>query len=404
MNYLIKSTVISLFLLTLVFCKNDDTPVSSTVSNAAGSAEISIQVVGQGVGEARLIASYGEQNYKIDTTLIDAQGKFEFRKSGGYPKGAYYVMLPTRSYFQIILDEDQKFSLKTNASDPTMTMEVSGSKDNELLYESLKHERSLQPQFNELVQKLTGLTPTSPEYTALKLREKELVEIRKAHLQELYKKSPNSLFTSFKKAGQNPDLKEVYKPDGTLDFENQVVFYRKEFWDDVDFTDERLIRTPVIFNKLKRYINELTVQSPDSIKVSTKELMDKVPENSEYFKFFTNWIALNYEPTKTTLMDSEAIYVFMVQNYINHDKAFWADSAQVFGLQQRAHEMAASLVGLKAPNVTANDPNGRSQSIYEIKSPYVIVYLYNPTCEHCIEETPKLVNFYRQWKPRGLEV
>ena len=403
MNYKVYPFLLFISVVLFTFCGNENGSTSAKTGNS-GPAKLTFQVVGQGPGQASLIASYADQNYKIDTANIDNNGSFIFSRGEGYPAGSYYVMLPSRTYFQILLDQDQEFSMKAELADPTNTMEVSGNLDNELLYENLRYEQSIQPKFNTLVQQLVGLSPTSSEFTALKLEEKKLVEERKDHLNKLFAKSPNSLFTLFKKAGQNPDLKEVYLSDGSLDFQTQVFFYRKEFWNDVDFTDERLIRTPVIFNKLKRYISELTVQQPDSIKISTKELMDKVPPGSEYFKFFTNWIALHFEPTKTTLMDSEAIYVFMVQNYITHEKAFWADSAQVFGLQQRAHEMAASLVGLKGPDVTANDPSGQSQSIYDIKDPYIVVYLYNPTCDHCIEETPKLVDFYKEWKPKGLEV
>jgi len=393
--------IIALFLLS--FCNNESTSTSVSTSNN-GSAKIQVQVIGQNGGQAGLIATYADQNYRIDTASIDHEGRFTFTKSDGYPSGAYYVMLPNRKYFQILLDKGQKFSMTTQLTNLTGSMAISGNKDNELLFENLRFEQEMQPHFNEIAQRLPGLSASSSEYMDLKNRENELVNQRKNHLNKLYDSSPNGFFTMFKKAGQNPDLKEVYLSDGSVDFQKQLTYYRQEFWDNVDFSDIRLIRTPVVFNKLKRYFNELTVQQPDSIKISTKDLMDKVPEGSDYYKFFTNWVALNYEPTKTTLMDSEAIYVFMVQNYINHEKAFWADSVQVFGLQQRAHEMAASLIGLKGPNVTSTDPYGKSQSIYDISAPYIIVYLYNPTCDHCIEETPKLVNFYRQWKPKGVEV
>ncbi|MEL6355735.1 MAG: TlpA disulfide reductase family protein, partial [Bacteroidota bacterium] len=36
------------------------------------------------------------------------------------------------------------------------------------------------------------------------------------------------------------------------------------------------------------------------------------------------------------------------------------------------------------------------------KAPYVIVYMYNPTCEHCIEETPKLLNLVRSRNDIGV--
>ncbi|MEM8910112.1 MAG: TlpA disulfide reductase family protein, partial [Bacteroidota bacterium] len=49
-------------------------------------------------------------------------------------------------------------------------------------------------------------------------------------------------------------------------------------------------------------------------------------------------------------------------------------------------------------------PNGKTQSIEAIQSDYVVVYLYNPTCEHCMEQTPKLVKLYNQQSQKKFEV
>jgi hypothetical protein len=50
-------------------------------------------------------------------------------------------------------------------------------------------------------------------------------------------------------AGQNPELTYPKKADGTLDTAKQVFNYRNAFWDNVDLTDERLLRTPVVFQQ-----------------------------------------------------------------------------------------------------------------------------------------------------------
>jgi peroxiredoxin len=94
-------------------------------------------------------------------------------------------------------------------------------------------------------------------------------------------------------------------------------------------------------------------------------------------------------------MDGEAVYVHMINKYFTKEKAIWTDSMTVYGLQQRAGEMAQSLTGQPGPNITVPDVDGNPKTLYDLKAPYLIVYMYNPTCEHCIEETPKLVNFLR---------
>jgi len=373
-------------------------------SNSSAPPNIQIEIEGAASGWASLIATYADQNFRIDSTFIDQDGKTTIQRNQAYESGLVYLMLPNRTYFQILLDADQEFTMKTHIADITNAMQVEGSLDNELLYQTLKHEMETQPEFQRVAQQVIASTKGSPEYFELKKQQDALVKARRQYLDDIFNKYPKSFFTKFKNAGQNPELQEVFRSDGSLDNEKQVFLFRTQFWDGVDFTDDRLMHTPVINNKLKRYMIELTVQNPDSIISSATFLIDKVLDSPEYYKFFTNWIALKYEPTKTTLMDSEAIYVSMVQNYITYERAFWADSAQVYALQLRAHEMAQSLIGQKGPNVVANNPDGISKSIADIKSSYVIVYLYNPTCEHCIEETPKLVEFYRNHPDLEIEV
>lgn len=151
-------------------------------------------------------------------------------------------------------------------------------------------------------------------------------------------------------------------------------------------------------------MTELTVQHPDSIIKSTRLLLDKVLDHKEYFKFFANWITIKYEPTKTSLMDSEAVFSYMIKNYFTYDRAFWSDSAEVYALQLRAKEMGNSLVGQKGPNVKVPNIDGGISELYDLKTPYIIVYMFNPQCEHCMKETPLLVANYKQWKNQGISV
>lgn len=368
------------------------------------SPDIQIQIQGAPAGMAYLIGSFTGQNYRADSTQIDAAGSFRFQRQEPYKPGLYYVFYTNSSAFQMMVDADQKFSMSADAADLVGSMQVEGSLDNELLYKNLKFEAEMQPKFQSAARKMQGLPESSPQYRQGKAEQDALLAQRKAHLQEIFDSYPGALFTKFKTAGQNPDVRDIRKPDGSIDTTAQVYAYRTEFWDNVDFNDERLLYTPVIFNKLKRYMKELTPQHPDSLNKAASFLVDKVLEYPEYFKFFANWIVLQYEPTKTELMDPEAVFVHMAQNYFTYDRAFWSDSAEVYAIQLRANEMAGSLVGHKAPDVTAAGPDGMMHSLYDIKAPYIVVYMFNPDCEHCQEQSPKLVQFQKQWRNQGVEV
>lgn len=385
---------------------NNFTNVSPTAASTGtiiettppAEANIQVEVKGMADGPTLLVGYFETEQFRADSAYIKG-GKVNFKQKPGYEQGFYFVFFPNRATLQLLLGEDQVFKVNTSADDLVFSTEVEGSIDNELLYENLRFQSDLSPRFQEVAQQLQGQTPGSDAYNMLKGKQEQLGQERNNHLEALYAKAPNSLFTSFKRAGQNPDLRPIKNADGTDNEQAQLVAYRYDFWENVNFADERLARTPVIINKLKRYITELTPQNADSINAATDFLVAKVDGRYPYyFKYFTNWIALNYQPTKTTLMDAEAVTVNIVQKYFTNEKAFWADPATVQGLQQRAMEMGNSLVGQKGPDVISTDPRGKTRSIYEMKEPYVVVYMYNPECEHCQEETPVLKAYADQNK------
>jgi len=354
-----------------------------------GAADIKINIDGIDSGESLLIGFSGEQHYKADSAQI-VNGSVRFQNPEGYVQGIYYASTPNNEFIQMVLSFDQKFELTTATGDLINGTKVQGSTENEVFYQNLVFENGFNSQFQPLNEKIKGMANGSAEHQAAMAERTRLEASRKKHLETMFKNHPDLLFTKFKKAGQNPEIRQDLPDD------QKVSAYRNAFWDNVDFSDKRLLRTPVIFNKLKRYIKELTPQNHDSIFRATKALVDKTLQHPDYYQFFTNWIALEYEPTKCTLMDPEYVFVNMVQNYFTRERAFWADSMQVYALQNRALEMKNSVLGIKGPNVTANGPDGKPYSIDDINSEYLVVYLYNPTCEHCMVQTPLLVEWEKQ--------
>jgi len=419
--------IIILLLFVLGACGNNNTATSntdaslaqqgtavqtSTPASAAKKAntnleapDIKITIQGGQASAVRLIGMFNEQQYLADSARMDANGQVILKRSEPYKPGLLYLALKQGGAIQLLITEDQTFEMTTNINDLAGAMQVTGSLDNEILYKSFKTEKVIQEKMNPLSQQMKALGKEDPKYQQLKAQRDIFIAERQNSLEALFQQYPNSFFTSFKKAGQNPTIKDIRNADGSINEKAQVYAYRTEFWDNVDFSDERLLYTPVIANKLKRYINELTPQHPDSIISSASFLVNKSLAYPEYFKYFANWITLNYDPKETTLMDPQAVYVYMIQNYFTKERAFWASSpAEIQGLQTRAYEMAASIVGKKGPNVTAKNPQGELKSLYDLKAPYLIVYIYNPDCEHCQEQTPRLVEFYKEWKNKGIDV
>ena len=403
-----RTLIFALLLSLTVACGDAPTVSATTTASAAGAAydpadayaeqpEIRVEIAGAPLPGALLIGQFMEQQYRADSSFVDGNAVV-FKNNQPYKQGHYYAYFSDGTSVQLLIDEDQTFTLKSDKNGVTANMVVEGSETNALLYEALKFEQQQQPEFRRLGAELKKVQKGSEAYEALQQDRIALVDTRTETLGKLFDANPNSLFTSFKRAGQNPALREIRRPDGTMDEEGQVAAFREDFWNGVNFGDKRLLRTPVIFNKLKRFIKELTPQNADAIKASADLLMNKVLDHPDYYKFFANWITLQYEPGKSTVMDAEAIHVHMITNYFTKERAFWSDSLTVWGLQDRASQMAQSLVGQKGPDITVPGLDGTPKRLYDLKKPYVAVFMFNPECEHCIEQAPKLTAAYQQLK------
>ncbi len=372
-------------------------PIDISPIYGKGEADISIKIKNGEPDIYYLIGTFGDQVFKVDSSSLSQEGIIRFQNPDGLPQGHYYVTMPRNSHIQLLIGENQKINISLDAFNINNSLK-SDDIENTLLYETSRAEALLAPQFDAVRAQLQHQTVGSAAHTQALQQQQTLTAERKAILQKVFDSHPNSLFAKFKMAGQNPDLRV------DLDEQARIYAYRHDFWANVDFSDARLLRTPVIANKMKRYMSELTPQIPDSVTASAIQLIDKSLPFPIYFQYFANWLPINYEPTKTTLMDPEMVYCRIVQKYFTFEHAFWADSTYILGLQRRAAEMAGSLLGQIGPDVVANDVNGKTQSIGKLTQDYIIIYMFSPDCEHCREETPKLIQWYQSKKTYSAEV
>ncbi|MBL7825277.1 MAG: redoxin domain-containing protein [Saprospiraceae bacterium] len=376
----------------------------SRLTAQTDSTVIDAYIDGLQAGKTKLVGMFGDQNYIADSAVVDPNGHFTLRRKSPLPAGLYTFLLPGSKNLSILIDkDDQILTLRANVSDMLGSMKVEGSLNTDLFYQTNKYQSLQDRELGLLAEKMKNLSAASPDYQQAKSRQDELVAERKAYLDGIYKQYPNLFFTKFKYAGQNPEFREMRKPNGDVDTIGQVVSYRNRFWDNVDFNDPRLLYTPVISNKLKRYIKDLTPQQPDSLIKVSDALIRRVMIYPEYFKFFSNWIALQYENTKTTVMDGEAVFVHIINNFFTEELATWEKPENIKKLRQHVWEMQASLMGKKGPDVIAPDVNGQMRSIYEKTAPLVVIFMFNPDCEHCQKESAEVEAIYKKWKDKGVD-
>ncbi len=354
--------------------------------------------------QAYFAVHYDGNQYIKDTMDISPKGSFIKQGEDKLPGGTYMVILPPdNSYFEVLVgsDEEQHFRMETTVANAIGDMKAINSKENQLLYGYL-HFLSAQRKKGEPIQKeIETASGTKKE----KL-EKQLDEIDKEVLDyqsTIMKKNEGMLVASIVKGSQEPNIppapKEATEQERNL---HNYTHYKAQFWDNIDLQDDRLIRSQLLRPRLDRYLDKMTIQDPDSLTLEIDQLVKKAEGNEEMYKYLLIYAVNKYAQSKVVGMDE--VYVHIVDSYYGKGKAPWTEEEQLKKMLKTAKELRPLLIGKKAPNILISTMAGEKVQLYDIKSPYTILYIWDPDCGHCKKSAPDMVKFSEDYKAKGVTI
>jgi thiol-disulfide isomerase/thioredoxin len=144
------------------------------------------------------------------------------------------------------------------------------------------------------------------------------------------------------------------------------------------------------------------IQIPDSLIPETEMLVNAAKKNKETFKYMVWYLTNTYETSN--IMGMDAVFVELVKKYYTKEQAYWVDDATLYKIQDRAKVLEPILLGKQVKNLVLADSNEVYQSLYNVKSPYTILYFWDPDCGHCKKATPKVKAYYDKVKTKGVQV
>lgn len=360
-------------------------------------------VLGYQVGRTTYIAQKVNEKNK--------DGNFVFEGEEALMGGLYSVLIkPENKFFQFILsndDEQKDFKIKTKidqnpARDLTENLIIENSLDNTVFEEYKAFLTAMRPRsekYNVALKEAKG-KQENDKITELTKKIRDLDDEVIAYQDELLEKYPKLLSPKLITSGRQPEV-----PKELVDRTDIFRYYKAHFWDNYDWTDERLIRTPIFQEKIETYIEKLTPQQVDSVSKACEYIIDQAlaSKNKEVFQFAAVYLLNKYAKQEVICLDG--VYVTIAQKYYCSGMAYWLDSAQVEGICADAAKMAPLRCGRSAPEVRLKDINDSSYvSLYNIKKPFVAVYFWDPTCGNCAKMSKKLIPVYEKYKDRGFEI
>jgi len=180
-------------------------------------------------------------------------------------------------------------------------------------------------------------------------------------------------------------------------------YFKTHYWDGVDFTDARLIRTPIFEPRLDKYFRDLVPPQADSIEREADMLLLQARVNKPMFQFLMVYFVQKY--VNPEYMGQDAVFVHLFEKYINTGEAeFFTEKYRKF-LNDRAYSLMANLIGQPAANMEMVDTAGTPRPLYGIDAPFVVICFWDPTCSHCKETVPKVDSIFQaKWKKEGVKL
>ncbi|HIA35791.1 MAG TPA: DUF5106 domain-containing protein, partial [Flavobacteriales bacterium] len=183
----------------------------------------------------------------------------------------------------------------------------------------------------------------------------------------------------------------------------QYKYLKNHFWDNIDFSNDNMLRTPIYHNRMMRFLKKMTAQIPDSINASADDLLQLAQQNDEIFKYTLSKIIYMYETSK--IMGMDAVFVHLAEKYYMTNKAFWIDSVQLFKISDRVRSIKPTLIGKQTPPIyNMRDKDGKLIPLYSVDAEYLMLVFWDPDCGHCKKEMPKIKEVYDKYKDKGLKV
>ncbi|AUD04089.1 TlpA family protein disulfide reductase [Spirosoma pollinicola] len=389
-------------ILVLTLCAN------ATAQTKSGSSTNGFKVEGyiNGMRDSTLVLAhwYGATSFiPKDTVLVNAQGYFSFEGDKPLPQGLYLVVPPSKRDIglHLIITEQQRFSFKTDTANLIKNMKVSQSKENELFY---AYQQQL-GQFNEEAKTISlknkAASPSADNTTA-KDGLAELTKRAKAYQAQFMKEHKGSFAVELFKATAEPTLPTApMAANGRADSNWVFNYYKAHYWDGYNWTDERLIRTPVLQTKLNRYIQELTVQNVDSLVKEADWLVGKA-KASEVKTYIIWYITSQYERPK--VIGTDGVFIHMAEKYWLTGVYPVSDPATLKTMRERVAILKPLQVGKAFPFFKASDTLQHPISLQSLKADYTVIFFYAPHCGHCRDTAPKLKQLADRYFNEGVRV
>jgi AhpC/TSA family. len=368
-----------------------------------------IDITIKGLQDSTVFLAYhlGDKQYIKDTIKLDRTGNGTVRGQEALPQGIYMIVLPGRKYFEILISANQHFALNCSFSDYFNTLKFNGSEENSAFVEYQRKWIVMQQRASVISKRIQNNKQNNDSLKILGSLQKLQEENMKSYLRSVIKANNGNFLGTLVKGLLPIDIPEFPIPIGfanpdSVRWVRNYNYNKDHFFDNIDLTDERLIRTPLLYGKLDAFFTSALIQSPDTINKEIDKLIKKCSANYKIFQFVSVYLFNHFRESE--IMGHDAVLVKLADDIYLSGKADWVTKEFKDDLRKQIDLLRPNLIGKKAENMVMDSYKGIFVSLYDVEKDFTVLYFWEPDCGHCKEATPKLKAYYDKPRDYSLEV
>ncbi len=372
--------IFKFFLITVLF---------SNFSQVFAQYKIELKINNYKNSEVQFAYYYADNQYIVASEKTDANGKIIFSGKEKLARGLYLFILGGKTFFDVLISDDQEFAIETDTVFMVKNMKIKGSQENEIFYE-------FQKEILEPVEKRGKLSVRMYELP----ENSDSVEIIKNQIELLNQITDKAWKKYVEKSGES-FLKNLLT---AFNSEPEFTYSKDVFFEHIQFADSGLVRSPVLNRVCKLVLaRNLNANLPMTLfKADVIRLLEKSQANSEVFAYvFTHFLNFFHSFQREGINE---LFVFLYDDYIATGKVNWFKDQAKEQIKNEADLYRNSMIGSKAHPLDLEGLSGEHFALQSLDFEHIFVLFWSTGCGHCEEAMKALRDFTNENKTLDLAI
>jgi thiol-disulfide isomerase/thioredoxin len=350
----------------------------------------------------KLAYYYGSRVFLQDSISLETSGKLAY--TGDFHKGIYLLVFPNSKVYEFMVNENNELSISISSGKNGYSASIRGD--------------SISKAFDIYSKKMIGildhldslkhaLSITKSDIVSSKIKKniktvKDSLQLVNEVLSIKYHGTFLGNYLHAQIPVSMPKLMEKGISSDSLGLLMKLYYYKNHYLDNINWSDQRLIYTPVMEKKIKEYFIKFVQKKPDSITEAIDTIINKT-NNQEVYRFLTEMLFDKYEQNKHKSLDEYA-YLHLVKQYYLGGKTPWMNDEQISILEDEYNRIWPASIGQVAPSISLPDKDDQIVHLNNIRSAYTLVFFWDYECTHCKRILQELVSLESKYRYLDIKV